>query len=196
MKLPARVEGPVWRSYGPALGRPCARVWLRPGVPRQPVETVCSDVGHAQVELVVVDGAVPMEHRAHVDWIDLLTGLRRVCAEIEIETAGDEVPSRMTVRKTDRFVVRPPRGGGLRTEALKAYAETGKAEFVFDCGSPGEVDEVAALVGQAGVAPSAVWVVSELWTSGAGREMMARIGERALHFRFNLAGVAPDFQPS
>lgn len=172
--------GPTFQGEGPSCGQhavfvrlagcPLACVWCdtryswdwslfdpevesREVTVDQVVSWVC---GHPS-QLVVITGGEPMAQRSLEKLCTTLAALGR---RVEIETSGVIPPSDALTAAVERFVVSPKlahsgmsRARRIRSSALRAFTETGKATFKFVTQMVEDLDEVAELERAYGLAP-------------------------------------------
>ncbi|MER5642068.1 7-carboxy-7-deazaguanine synthase QueE [Kitasatospora sp. NPDC002227] len=137
--------------------------------------------------LVVTGGEPLMQQRALLPLLRLLGGYG-----VEIETNGTIMPLPELVERVEAFNVSPKLAGfaapgDRRTspKALRALARCGKTRFKFVVHDLSELDEVAALVDQFGLAP--VWVMPEGTCSAAVLDGMRNLADAVLARGWNLS---------
>lgn len=185
----SEVFGPTFQGEGPSLGRRAGFVrlgrcnlactwcdtpytwdWQRfdPKVEltERSADDVAEQIEAMRVPLVVVTGGEPLLQQSHLP--PLLDRLRATDHEIEVETAGTIAPAGDVVERADRFNVSPklassgnPTERRYRPDVLRAFVATSKAIFKFVAMSQADLDEVARIVGDAGIDASAVWIMPE-----------------------------------
>lgn len=199
----SEVFGPTFQGEGPSAGRAAAFVrlgrcnlacswcdtpytwdWDRydPAVEltTMAVEDVVERLDATGAGLVVVTGGEPLLQQRHL--LPLLEALRARGRRVEVETGGTIAPA-LPEGLVDGWNVSPklassgmPAERRLRPDALRAFAATGRAVFKFVVREPSELDEVAAVVDEHGLAP--VWVMPEGTDEAT---VLARLRELAPH---------------
>lgn len=148
----------TWNWHGTAWAhesdRPGAPHKFDPGseIVELPVDEICRLAAALPAEGIVITGGEPLvQKRGLVRLIEALRG-QAPSRKVEIETNGTIAPGEALVRSVDLFMVSPKLanagnrpGSALRPAALAAFAALPTARFKFVAGSPGDVDEVAAL---------------------------------------------------
>lgn len=178
--------GPTFQGEGPSCGQravfvrlsgcPLACVWcdtpyswdwslFDPEVESRAltVDQVVGWVHGHPSHLVVITGGEPLAQRSLVELCTALTAMGR---RVEIETSGIIAPADALTAAVARFVVSPKlahsgmsRSRRIRSSALRAFAETGKATFKFVARVAGDLDEVAELESDYGLTP--IWIMPE-----------------------------------
>jgi 7-carboxy-7-deazaguanine synthase len=156
---------------------------------RLPVEQVAGWALGQPVRRIVVTGGEPLLQQPAVATLaaELGAGGRRV----EVETNGTVTPGQLLAEAVDQFNVSPklassgvPLRRRIVEDALRAFADTGKAVFKFVIGHPDDVDELAALQSRLGLDP--VWVMPEATSSAGLQEGLRRLADAALAHGWNL----------
>ncbi|ONK10265.1 7-carboxy-7-deazaguanine synthase QueE [Streptomyces sp. MP131-18] len=140
------------------------------------------------VPMIVISGGEPLSQQKRL--VPLLRALAGSGHRIEIETNGTVTP-RPELVELVRFNVSPklahsgdPESRRLKPEALAALAAAPGTAFKFVCRTPGDLDEVAAVVERFGTTP--VWIMPE----GRNREELDRnlgtLGDEVIARGWNL----------
>lgn len=116
------------------------------------------------VGLLVVTGGEPMvQQRSVAELCNMLDGI-----EVEVETNGTIMPQAYTTEQVARYNVSPKLANSgvdldrrIIVDTLVAYRDTGKAAYKFVAESPACLDEVATIIGQAGISDDLVWVMPQ-----------------------------------
>jgi organic radical activating enzyme len=140
-----------WRRYDPAVE-----------LHETTVDAIAAQVDAMDVPLVVVTGGEPLlQQRALVELLRRLPGRR-----VEVETNGIHPPDAALVERVHAFNVSPKlansgieRRRRYRPDVLRAFVATGRAVFKFVVCTPGDLDEVDAMVAECALEP--VWVMPE-----------------------------------
>jgi 7-carboxy-7-deazaguanine synthase len=116
------------------------------------LETLLHRVKDAGAPNVVVTGGEPLEHPA---FVPLVAGLSALGLRIEVETAGTQVPPRLTVDQWNVSLKLAHSGvpfeRRLRPEAIERFRDLG-AWFKFVVGDERDLDEVLAIQARHGLA--------------------------------------------
>jgi 7-carboxy-7-deazaguanine synthase len=194
--------GPTFQGEGPSAGRQCGFVrlghcnltcswcdtaytwdWTRFD-PAEEVHTMSVDEIVERLEAMAVNRVVVSGGEPLLQQDDLIPLLQR-CASfgwaVEVETNGTVAPQPSVVGLVERFNVSPKLANSgivqqrrLRPGPLRLLRESGKAIFKFVACDPSDLDEIAVLVDQFGMAP--VWVMPQGATRDAvlaGMEALA-----------------------
>lgn len=149
------------------------------------------------VELVVITGGEPLIQQRAL--ISLVQGLLAAGKRVEFETNGTLVPDPALLVDGVRFNVSPKiasfgvsKDKRLVPAALEAFAACGRAAFKFVARTVPDLDEVAELVDEYGLAP--VWVMPEGATAdaliAATRVLADAVAARHWHFSTRLHVLA------
>ncbi|MGW7433252.1 7-carboxy-7-deazaguanine synthase QueE [Streptomyces sp. NPDC054861] len=187
------VEQPTFQGEGPSCGHPALFIRLsrcnltcrrcdtkhswdwsqfdpREESTKQPVAQVLAWALSSPVELVVITGGEPLLQQKRL--IPLVHGLLAAGKRVEVETNGTLEPDPGLLVNDVRFNVSPKIASfGISTDkslvpaALKAFAACERAVFKFVARTVADLDEIAVLVDQYGLAP--VWVMPEGATTQA-----------------------------
>ncbi|MFC9487922.1 7-carboxy-7-deazaguanine synthase QueE, partial [Streptomyces hydrogenans] len=142
-----------WRQFNPT------EVSTRESVP-----DLLSWVLQSPVELVVITGGEPLLQQRNL--VPLVRRLLDEGRRVEFETNGTVMPDPALLVDSVRFNVSPKLASFGMDEAksivpsvLQAFAASGRASFKFVASSVADIDRIAELVDQHGLAP--VWVMPE-----------------------------------
>jgi 7-carboxy-7-deazaguanine synthase len=142
-------------------------------------------------ELVVITGGEPLAQQHGL--IELVTALADSGRRVEIETSGTITPVPVLAASVSAFNVSPklassmvPFDRRIRPDALAAFSASGKAVFKFVAHGPQDLDEVAELAGQFGLAP--VWIMPEGVTEERVLTGMRELADDVLRRGWNLTG--------
>lgn len=137
--------------------------------------------GHPS-QLVVITGGEPLAQRSLVELCTALTAAGR---RVEIETSGIIPPTDALTAAVARFVVSPKlahsgmsRSRRIRSSALRAFVETGKAAFKFVARVGRDLDEVGELESTYGLTP--IWIMPEGTTEEQVLAGMRRLADPVL----------------
>lgn len=183
----AEVFGPTFQGEGPSVGRRAGFVrlghcnldcswcdtpytwdWDRydPAheLRRESVGSVLARLEEMAPEIVVVTGGEPLIQQLRL--APLLEGCVARGWVVEVETNGTIVPDDRIVGLVGQWNVSPKLANSgitpdkrIRPDALAALGATGRAVFKFVVTGPADLDEVADVVGAAGLEP--VWIMPE-----------------------------------
>jgi 7-carboxy-7-deazaguanine synthase len=210
--LVAEIFGPTFQGEGPSLGQVAAFLRLSRcnlscswcdtpytwdteqfDLNAETTRMTEADAAHTllaiQAPLVVITGGEPLLQQDRLTWlIDLCRANRR---RVEIETNGTVVPGRGVLRAAHAFNVSPKLSGSglpverrINAEALRMLVSSGKAVFKFVVGDLIELDEVAKLEAEYGLAP--VWIMPEGTTHGRVSGGMTCLADEVLARGWNL----------
>jgi 7-carboxy-7-deazaguanine synthase len=208
----AEVFGPTFQGEGPSVGRRAGFVrlgrcnldcswcdtpytwdWERfdPAVElrREPVDAVLDRLAEMSPEIVVVTGGEPLLQQQG------LVPLARACTahgwQVEIETNGTRSPLAELAADVTRWNVSPKLANSgideerrIRPAALADLLATGHASFKFVVAAPSDLDEVAAIVDEHGLAP--VWIMPEGTDAATVTERARLLAEPVLERGWNL----------
>ncbi len=137
---------------------------------RVPIGDVISWVLSIPAPLLVITGGEPLIQQPAVT--ALAAAARNDRRRVEVETNGTIVPTAALIAAVDQFNVSAKLANSgqrtadrINTDALAAFAATGKAVFKFVAASVGDLDEISDLVPLLGGLP--VWVMPEGTTEAA-----------------------------
>lgn len=207
----SEIFGPTVQGEGPHVGLRCGFVrlgrcnlactwcdtpyswdWERYDPARELTEIAGDDIVRRVeamgVDAVVVTGGEPLlQQRALAP---LCTALRERGCAVHVETAGTLAWTGPDV--VDQWVVSPklansamPEERRLNFDALRDFAAR-DAAFKFVVVDAADLDEVAAIVEAAGVAPSAVWVMPEATTPEVLVARTTELADAVVARRWNL----------
>jgi 7-carboxy-7-deazaguanine synthase len=166
-------------------------VAYQPAAELHPMSTgqVVSQLRKMNVDLVIVTGGEPLSQQTQL--LPVLWQLRDQGIAVEVETNGTRLPMPDVERMVQRFVVSPklahsgdPERRRLVPKALHAFRDSGKADFKFVVRSIGDLDEVAAITEEHGLAP--VWIMPEGDTADVLSGTLATIADAVVSRRWNL----------
>jgi 7-carboxy-7-deazaguanine synthase len=212
----SEVFGPTFQGEGPTLGRRAAFVrlgrcnldcrwcdtpytwdWARfdPAVEltERPVAAIVEELEVMDVDRVVVTGGEPLLQQRRL--LPLLDAAVARGWAVEIETNGTLAPSEATSAAVERFNVSPKtsnsgvaRERAIVPDALAALLATGKAAFKFVATGVDDLDEIAAVVEEHGLAP--VYVMPEgtdaATVTARGRALADAVTARGWHLTTRL----------
>lgn len=183
----AEVFGPTFQGEGPSVGRRAGFVrlgrcnldcswcdtpytwdWDRFDPARElrvtAVEAVLDALDAMAPEVVVITGGEPLLQQRRL--VPLVAGCVGRGWAVEVETNGTIAPDAQLIASVARWNVSPklansgvPLDKRIRPAPLAALAATGRAGFKFVVADVADLDEVAAIVEEHGLAP--VWVMPE-----------------------------------
>ncbi|MBA2608154.1 MAG: 7-carboxy-7-deazaguanine synthase QueE [Actinobacteria bacterium] len=208
----SEIFGPTVQGEGPDVGKRCAFVrlgrcnlscqwcdtpyswdWTRfdPAVElsEQSVDAVVARLATMAIDTVVLTGGEPLLQQRRV--VPLIHAFRRLTWKTHVETAGtiawDADPALV-----DRWVVSPKLANSgmsarrrLRYDVLTRFADMGAA-FKFVVVEASDLDEVAHIVGRAGIAPTSVWIMPEGTKPRAVAERTAKLADDVIARGWNL----------
>jgi 7-carboxy-7-deazaguanine synthase len=150
----------------------------RPGAPhkfdparevvRLSLDEVCARVRALPSEGVVLTGGEPLLQRAAL--VALIDELKRAepALLIEVETNGSLPANDALAERVDLFMVSPKLrhsgndpGAALKRSALASWVALPSAQFKFVARAPSDLEEVAALASELGLAPQRVYIMPE-----------------------------------
>jgi organic radical activating enzyme len=147
-------------------------------------------MGH-DADVVVVTGGEPLlQQRALVPLLTLLNGAGM---RVEVETNGTVAPDPGVTALISSFNVSPKLRSfaaqrdqlrRIQPEALRTFAESGKAVFKFVAGTHADLEEVATLAAAHELQP--VWIMPEGTNAESVLENMRRIADDVLHRGWHL----------
>ncbi|MFF3665504.1 7-carboxy-7-deazaguanine synthase QueE [Microtetraspora malaysiensis] len=208
----AEVFGPTFQGEGPSVGRLAAFIrlsncnlactwcdtphtwdWRRFDRAVEQYGAAPGDVlgwaARQPARLFVITGGEPLVQARRLP--ELVDGLLALGGEVEIETNGTIAPPEPLLSDRVVFNVSPklsgsgmPRTRRIRPDVLREFAASGRARFKFVAGTLEELDEIAVLVDESGLAP--VWVMPEGTTSRAVLERMRELADAVLARGWNL----------
>lgn len=141
-------------------------------------------------QLVVITGGEPLLQQDRLVWlVDMLRANER---RVEVETNGTVVPSRSLLTAVKHWNVSPklshsgvPHDRRIVPEALQIFARHQRAIFKFVVERESDMDEVAKLEAEFGLAP--IWVMPQATTPHAVMSTMREIANQALVRGWNLS---------
>jgi 7-cyano-7-deazaguanosine (preQ0) biosynthesis protein QueE len=209
----SEVFGPTFQGEGPSAGWRCGFVrlgrcnlscswcdsaytwdWARfdPAVEvhAMGVDEIVQDLEAMAVNRVVVSGGEPLLQQD--DLVPLLQRCASLGWAVEVETNGTVAPLPAVVELIEVFNVSPKlansgiaRPRRLRPEPLQQLRESGKAIFKFVACDPSDLDEIAVVVDEFGLAP--VWVMPEGTTPDAVLAGMRALADDVANRGWNLS---------
>ena len=207
----AEVFGPTVQGEGPSAGRLAAFVrlgrcnlacawcdephtwdWSRydPGVElsHRPTGDVLAQLDGIGAPLLVVTGGEPLLQQPRL--VPLLQGAKQRGWEVEVETSGTIAPT-LADGLVDRYNVSPklassgnPRERRYVPEVLRSFRDSGRAVFKFVVAEAGELDEVAEMVDECGLAD--VWVMPEGTEADVVAARLRRLAPHVIARGWNL----------
>lgn len=208
----AEVFGPTFQGEGPSVGRRAGFVrlgrcnldctwcdtpytwdWERFDPARElrvtPADGVLDALDAMAPEVVVITGGEPLLQQRR------LVPLVAACVErgwaVEVETNGTIAPDDQLVAMVSRWNVSPklansgvPLDKRIRPAPLAALVATGRAGFKFVVSEPADLDEVAAIVEEHGLAP--VWIMPEGTDAATWLDRARELAEPTLARGWNL----------
>jgi 7-carboxy-7-deazaguanine synthase len=139
--------------------------------------------------LLVVTGGEPLLQQDRLPAV--LRGCRRDGCTVEVETNGTVMPAHGLVRLVTRLNVSPklansgvPEARRIRPEVLTGLRETGRAVFKFVVQGVDDLEEVAALEAEHGLAP--IWVMPCGRTTEEVTSVMRAVAQQVLQRGWNL----------
>lgn len=211
--LVSEVFGPTVQGEGPSMGRRCAFIrlglcnldcrwcdtpytwdWQRfdraTELTRTTVPDLVDQVAAMRVGLVVVSGGEPLVQRKYLTSLAALLRVRGM--DVEVETNGTLPPS-PALLDTVRFNVSPKLSHSgveyskaIKPGALRIFAGRAGTAFKFVCQAPGDLDEVAAVCAEAGIAPGQVWIMPEGTTPATVSITGAELTDAAVARGYNM----------
>lgn len=141
--------------------------------------------------LVVITGGEPLAQQHGL--IELVAALVDSGRRVEIETSGTITPLPVLAASVSAFNVSPKLASSkvayerrIRPDALAAFTASGKAVFKFVACGPADLDEVAELAAQFGLAP--VWIMPEGVTEERVLTGIRELADDVLRRGWNLTG--------
>lgn len=210
--LVAEVFGPTVQGEGPSAGRNAvfarvsgcnlscswcdtpytwdtARFDLRTHRERVSTEELTARVLALPAPLVVVTGGEPLLQAGAL--VPAVEAWREAGRSVEMETNGTLPPPAELTELGVRWNVSPklsnsdlPEARRIRPDALRAFLATGLAVFKFVVTEPSNLDEVAALERDLGLAP--IWVMPEGQRTERVIEVLRRIADQVIGRGWNL----------
>jgi 7-carboxy-7-deazaguanine synthase len=208
----AEIFGPTWQGEGPSAGQVAAFVrlglcnltcawcdtaytWdrsrfdLRAELHRMSPFDVWQAVGAIDAELVVITGGEPLLQQRRLVWlVDMCRARGR---RVEIETNGTIAPCRGLLQNAVRFNVSlklahslVPRERRIRPNAVRTLVRAGTARWKFVVRESADLDEVAELVKEYGLAP--VWVMPEGTSTDQVLFRMRELADAVLAYGWHL----------
>ncbi|WP_182883925.1 7-carboxy-7-deazaguanine synthase QueE [Microbispora sp. H10949] len=140
--------------------------------------------------LVVITGGEPLLQQDRLVWLaDMLRAKQR---RVEIETNGTVVPMPGLLAAVKHWNVSPklassgvPYDKRVNPEALRVLNGSHRAVFKFVAESPSDLEEVAGLEAEYGLAP--IWVMPQATTPAAVTTVMREIANETLARGWNLS---------
>ena len=210
----AEMFGPTFQGEGPSAGQPAAFVrlsgcplacswcdepqtwdWSRfdRSVESRPMTAgqILSWASDVPAELVVITGGEPMAQQRGLG--ELAAALTDGGRRVEIETSGMIAPVPLLASLVTAFNVSPklassgvPYERRIRPQALAALAATRKAVFKFVACDVSDLNEVADLAAQFGLAP--IWIMPEGVAQDRVLAGMRDLADEVLRRGWNLTG--------
>ncbi|SEG93851.1 7-cyano-7-deazaguanosine (preQ0) biosynthesis protein QueE [Thermomonospora echinospora] len=212
--LVSEIFGPTFQGEGPSAGVraaflrlsrcPLACRWcdtpytwdtsrydLTTETRRMSEEEVLADLLARPAPLVVITGGEPLLQQDRLTWlIDMCRARRR---RVEVETSGTVVPSRGVLGAAHRFNVSPklansgmPQHRRINPDALRAFTRSGKAAFKFVVEGLADLEEIAELEAEYGLAP--IWVMPQATTAEGVLDGLRTVADEVLARGWNLTG--------
>jgi 7-carboxy-7-deazaguanine synthase len=208
----SEIFGPTFQGEGPQIGHRCGFVrlgrcnlacswcdtpyswdWSQydPTVElsEQSVEAIVARLSTMAIDTVVVTGGEPLLQQRRL--VPLIGAFRRLKWKTHVETAGTMAWD-ADGRLVDQWVVSPKLANSgmsarrrLRYDVLSQFAALGAA-FKFVVVEQDDLDEVAHIVGRAGVAARQVWVMPEGTTASVIANRTAELADAVLARGWNL----------
>lgn len=154
-----------------------------------PTDEVVARLREMAVDLVIVTGGEPLNQQTRL--IPVLRRLREQGMAVEVETNGTREPLPELRSLVRRFVVSPKLAHSGDSErhrlvprALRTFRDSRQSDFKFVVRSASDLDEVAAIVAEHGLAP--VWIMPEGQTAAALSRSLAEIADAVVARRWNL----------
>ncbi|MEV0680144.1 7-carboxy-7-deazaguanine synthase QueE [Actinosynnema sp. NPDC050436] len=142
-----------------------------------------------EVDLIILTGGEPLNQQPRL--IPVLQRLHDRGVAVEVETNGTRAPRPEVQRLVRRFVVSPklahsgdPESRRLVPSALRAFRDSGKADFKFVVQSTDDLDEVATVVARHDLAP--VWIMPEGQTADELSQTLGAVADAVVSRRWNL----------
>ena len=143
------------------------------------------------VGLLVVTGGEPMvQQRSVAELCNMLDGV-----DVEVETNGTIMPQGYTTEQVTRYNVSPKLANSgvdldrrIIVDTLVAYRDTGKAAYKFVAESHACLDEVATIIGQAGISDDLVWVMPQGTDTTTLTEHNTAVADEVIARGWNLSG--------
>jgi len=117
-------------------------------------------------QMVIITGGEPLLHQGQNGWAEMLWHLDYARVRVEVETNGTQVPTGNWGWCVDQFNVSPklassgvPRDKAINPEALGQFAQGGRAAFKFVSSTVADLDEIAQLTQEHGIAREQTWVM-------------------------------------
>ncbi|NKY96631.1 7-carboxy-7-deazaguanine synthase QueE [Nocardiopsis alborubida] len=156
---------------------------------RTPQMEVVEKVRAIGADLVVFTGGEPLLQQQALIWV--MDMCRAQGMRVEVETNGTRIPGEALMGVVDRFSVSPKLAGSavpytqrIRPQALRRYMSSGKAVFKFVAADRDDLEEVAALERDLGLAP--IWIMPEGTTAEAVLERGRELADPVLERGWNL----------
>jgi 7-carboxy-7-deazaguanine synthase len=150
-----------------------ARHDLRAELTRRDVADLAAELLAHHTDLVVLTGGEPLLHQRMRGWGWLLARLHGAGRRLEVETNGTLLPDRATIPYLHQLNVSPklahagdPETARIRPRVLAALARLPHSVFKFVARERADLDEIATIVADAGIASGRVWVMPEGTTIG------------------------------
>jgi 7-cyano-7-deazaguanosine (preQ0) biosynthesis protein QueE len=208
----SEIFGPTVQGEGPNVGRRCGFVrlgrcnlacqwcdtpyswdWSRfdpsTELSEQSVDMVVARLATMAIDTVVITGGEPLLQQRRV--VPLIAAFRRLKWKTHIETAGT-IAWEGDPKLVDQWVVSPKLSNSgmtarrrLRYDVLRRFADIG-ADFKFVAQEVDDLDEVAAIAGRVGIAPTRIWIMPEGTKPRVIADRTAKLADDVIRHGWNL----------